>query len=122
MQYSERQRSSYLPLGIVPDQEGRFISNPSLHQMKDKDSLASQLRALYAIITISNTGALSAEGFGVPTCVIRDDGFQRSWPVLSDRTPWRPNTRVFGIEVRPWAAVLTEICLRPDEPGLHRDE
>lgn len=88
---------------------GRFIRDSEVDQLKDMDSFASQLCAMDAIITISNTGAHLAGGLGVPTAVIRDDWFRRGWPVLSDRTPWYPSIRVFGKEGRPWTAVFAAI-------------
>jgi hypothetical protein len=97
---------------------GRFVRDPEVDQLKEMDSFASQLRAMDAIITISNTGAHLAGGLGVPTAVIRDDWFRRGWPVLSDETPWYPSIRVFGKEGRPWAGVFAAIRAWLEERGV----
>lgn len=87
----------------------RFLVDDSVDQMVDMDRFAAQLGALDAVVTISNTGAHLAGGLGVPTQLIRDDWFRRGWPVLSDRTPWYPQTRVVGKDGRAWNQVLAEI-------------
>jgi hypothetical protein len=88
---------------------GRMIVDDSVDQLVDMDRFAAQLGALDAVVTISNTGAHLAGGMGVPTFLIRDDWFRRAWPVLSDRTPWYPHTRVYGKEGRPWAEVFQHV-------------
>ncbi len=87
----------------------RFIVDDSVDQLEDMDRFAAQLGALDAVVTISNTGAHLAGGMGVPTFLIRDDWFRRQWPVLSDRTPWYPHTRVYGKEGRPWNELFARI-------------
>lgn len=87
----------------------RFIHDGSVDQLKDMDRFASQLGALDAVVTISNTGAHLAGAMGVPTCLIRDDWFRRAWPVRSDRTPWYPHTKVYGKDGRPWPEVMAKI-------------
>lgn len=87
----------------------RVIVDDSVDQLVDMDRFAAQLGALDAIVTISNTGAHLAGGMGVPTFLIRDDWFRRAWPVLSDRTPWYPHTRVHGKDGRPWREVFDRI-------------
>jgi len=92
----------------------RWIVDSSVDQLVDMDLFAAQLGALDAVITISNTGAHLAGAMGVPTLLVRDDLFRRQWPVLSDRTPWYPRTRVIGKDGREWNLVLTEISSRLD--------
>ena len=88
---------------------GRFVVDDSVDQMKDMERFASQLGALDSVATISNTGAHLAGAMGIPTSLIRDDWFRRQWPVREDRTPWYPNTRVFGRDDREWSAVFRDI-------------
>jgi hypothetical protein len=85
---------------------GRVVQDESVDQLVDMDRFASQLGALDAIVTISNTGAHLAGGMGLPVFLIRDDWFRRGWPVLTDRTPWYPGAVVFGKEGRPWPNVF----------------
>ncbi len=91
---------------------GRIVVDDSVDQMTDMDRFAAQLGALDAVVTISNTGAHLAGAMGIPTCLIRDDWFRRQWPVRSDRTPWYPDTRVFGRERRPWREVFPGVQSR----------
>jgi hypothetical protein len=84
----------------------RWIVDETVDQLVDMDLFAAQLGALDTVVTISNTGAHLAGGMGVPTLLIRDDWFRRAWPVLSDRTPWYPHTRVYGKDGRPWEEVF----------------
>lgn len=87
----------------------RIIVDDSVDQMTDMDRFAAQLGALDAVVTISNTGAHLAGAMGIPTCLIRDDWFRRAWPVLTDRTPWYPETRVYGKDGREWRAVFEDV-------------
>ena len=87
----------------------RLIIDDSVDQLVDMDRFASQLRALDAIITISNTGAHLASGMGLPVFLLRDDWFRRGWPVLSDRTPWYPEAIVLGKNGQPWHEVFREM-------------
>jgi hypothetical protein len=112
LQYGSVEQDCKILSEAAPD---RFICDSEVDQLKQMDSFASQLCAMDAIITISNTGAHLAGGLGVPTAVIRDDWFRRGWPVLSDQTPWYPNTRVFGKDGRPWAEIFAAIRAWLDE-------
>jgi hypothetical protein len=85
---------------------GRVVQDESVDQLVDMDRFASQLGALDAIVTISNTGAHLAGGMGLPVYLIRDDWFRRGWPVLTDRTPWYPGAVVFGKKGRSWLDVF----------------
>jgi len=85
---------------------GRVVRDESVDQLVDMDRFASQLGALDAVVTISNTGAHLAGAMGLPVNLIRDDWFRRGWPVLSDRTPWYPGAKVFGKEGRSWPDVF----------------
>jgi hypothetical protein len=85
---------------------GRVVRDESVDQLVDMDRFASQLGALDAVVTISNTGAHLAGGMGLPIFLVRDDWFRRGWPVLTDRTPWYPGARVFGKEGRSWPDVF----------------
>jgi len=85
---------------------GRVVHDESVNQLVDMDGFASQLGALDAVVTISNTGAHLAGGMGMPLCLIRDDWFRRGWPVLTDQTPWYPGAKVFGKDGRPWEVVF----------------
>jgi hypothetical protein len=85
---------------------GRVVRDESVDQLVDMDRFASQLGALDAVVTISNTGAHLAGGMGLPISLVRDDWFRRGWPVLTDRTPWYPGARVFGKEGRSWPDVF----------------
>ena len=85
---------------------GRVLHDESVNQLVDMDGFASQLGALDAVVTISNTGAHLAGGMGLPFCLIRDDWFRRGWPVLTDQTPWYPGAKVFGKDGRPWEVVF----------------
>lgn len=87
----------------------RFIHDSSVDQLEDMDRFAAQLGSLDALVTISNTGAHLAGAMGIPTVLIRDDWFRRAWPVLSDRTPWYPETRVVGKDGRPWGEVFADV-------------
>jgi hypothetical protein len=86
-----------------------FIHDSSVDQLEDMDRFAAQLGSLDALVTISNTGAHLAGAMGIPTVLIRDDWFRRAWPVLSDRTPWYPETRVVGKNGRPWSEVFKDV-------------
>lgn len=70
------------------------------------------------LITVSNAGAHLAVGTGIKTILIRDDWFRRDWPVLSDRTPWYPNTEVVGRDGASWSAVFDRI--RESIESAHR--
>lgn len=87
----------------------RFIHDESVDQLRDMDRFAAQLAALDAVVTISNTGAHLTGAMGIPCHLIRDDWFRRAWPVLSDSTPWYPQTKVYGKNGRPWPEVLARI-------------
>jgi hypothetical protein len=85
---------------------GRVVRDESVDQLVDMDRFASQLGALDAIVTISNTGVHLAGAMGLPVCLVRDDWFRRGWPVLTDRTPWYPGAVVFGKKGRSWSDVF----------------
>lgn len=116
IQYGEVAADLAALRAAAPDQ---FLVDASVDQMVDMDRFAAQLGALDAVVTISNTGAHLAGGMGVPTHLIRDDWFRRAWPVLSDRTPWYPHTRVHGKDGRPWPSLFTAI--RPQLEKLPAD-
>lgn len=87
----------------------RWVVDASVDQLADMDRFAAQLGALDAVVTISNTGAHLAGAMGVPTLLLRDDLFRRQWPVLADRTPWHPRTRIIGKDGREWQQVFMEL-------------
>lgn len=84
----------------------KFVEDDSVDQMQDMDRFSAQMGAVDFFISVSNTGAHLAGGLGVRTFVIRDDWFRRGWPVLSDRTPWYPNTQVVGRDGGSWDDVF----------------
>ena len=106
LQYGDVAKDLQLLKQAAPD---RVINDETVDQLVDMDRFASQLGALDAVVTISNTGAHLAGAMKVPTLLIRDDWFRRGWPVLSNKTPWYPATTVFGKEGRPWQKVFSEV-------------
>ena len=106
LQYGDVAKDLQLLKQAAPD---RVITDETVDQLVDMDRFASQLGALDAVVTISNTGAHLAGAMKVPTLLIRDDWFRRGWPVLSNKTPWYPATTVFGKEGRPWQEVFSEV-------------
>ncbi len=100
---------------------GRVVQDESVDQLVDMDRFASQLGALDAIVTISNTGAHLAGGMGLPVYIIRDDWFRRGWPVLTDRTPWYPGAVVFGKEGRSWPDVFDGVKSQLEGNPIRRD-
>jgi hypothetical protein len=83
-----------------------IVHDRSVDQLKDMDRFAAQVAALDAVVTISNTGAHLAGALGMKTIVVLGDGFRRSWPVSSDRTPYYPSTRLVGKEGKSWDETL----------------
>jgi len=106
LQYGDVAADEEVLRRAAPD---RWIVDETVDQLVDMDLFAAQLGALDAVVTISNTGAHLAGAMGVPTLLIRDDWFRRAWPVLSDRTPWYPHTRVHGKDGRSWEEVFQSL-------------
>ena len=106
IQYGCRKKDEMALARVAPD---RFVNDETVDQMADMDLFASQLKALDAVITISNTGAHLASSMGLPVCLIRDDWFRRGWPVLADRSPWYPNTKVFGKNGGNWESTFEKV-------------
>ena len=87
----------------------RFIVDQSVDQLIDMDRFAAQIGCLDGVVTISNTGAHLTGAMGIPMFLIRDDWFRRGWPVLTDRIPWKPHTKVMGKNGRPWEEVFEQV-------------
>lgn len=83
-----------------------IIHDRSVDQLVDMDRFAGQVAALDAVVTISNTGAHLAGALGVKTIIVLGDGFRRSWPVNSDRTPYYPSILVVGKDGKSWDETL----------------
>lgn len=94
---------------------GRLIVDDSVDQLRDMDRFAAQLSALDCIVTISNSGAHLAGALQVPTLLIRDDLFRRAWSVVTDSTPWYPNTKIVGKDGRPWPGVFEQVKRQLDQ-------
>jgi len=73
---------------IERDSCHRILNDPSVNQLIDMDRFASQVSCLSAVITISNTVAHVAGALGVPTFVLLDGQFKRSWPGFGSDVPW----------------------------------
>jgi hypothetical protein len=88
-------------------------SEPILHdttvdQLVDMDRFAAQVAAMDVIVTISNTGAQLAGALGMPSVFVLGDGFKRSWPVDSDRTPYYPSAILVSKRHRDWEELMAE--------------
>ena len=88
---------------------GKVFCDTSVDQLVDLDRFASQLAALDAVVTISNTTAHMASALGVPTIVVLDDRFHLMWPVNGDRCPWYTNTKLVRRARRPWGDVMATV-------------
>ncbi len=81
--------------------------DPSVDQLKDMDRFASQLAALDAVVTVSNTGAHLAGALGIPTVIIVEDKI-RNWPVFENTTPFYPSVSIVRREGRGWPETVAE--------------
>jgi hypothetical protein len=90
------------------DVRARVIHDLSVDQLKDMDRFATQISALDAVISISNTAAHCAGALGVPSIFLIDDDFHTNWPVFSDRLPWYPYGHVMLKRGRTWDSVLED--------------
>ncbi len=86
-----------------------LIHDDTVDQITDMDRFAAQIASLDAVVTISNTGAHLAGALGIPSIVIIDDTFRRTWPVGTDRTPYYPEVVLVAKSGRDWHAVMTEV-------------
>jgi hypothetical protein len=79
----------------------------AVDQLKDMDRFASQLAALDAVVTVSNTGAHLAGALGIPTVIIVEDKI-RNWPVFENTTPFYPSVTIVRREGRDWPATVAD--------------
>jgi hypothetical protein len=86
-----------------------ILCDGTVDSLVDLDLYASQVTAMDAVVTISNTGAHMAGALGVRTFVILDDKQHLFWPVTGETTPWYPHTTIIRKDGRAWAAVLDEV-------------
>jgi hypothetical protein len=88
----------------------RFIVDATIDPTGDRDRFAAQVAALDGVVTIPQTCAHFSGALNIPTIVILDDRFHLSWPQMSDRTPWYPETRLSRRRGRPWSLVMEDVA------------
>jgi hypothetical protein len=93
--------NSQAPMTIIVDRE--------IDQLRDMDSLASQIAALDLVITVSNSAAHLTGALGKPFILVRDNLFRRNWPYLSRKVPWYPGGMVIGKDRRSWDEAFAEV-------------
>jgi hypothetical protein len=104
LQYGDIERDVEVLRGLAG---GRVIHDTEIDQLIDLDSVAAQIAALDAVVSISNTTIDMAGMLKVPTVHIRDDKSSRYWP-RSGPSPWYPDMTFLYRQQRPWAEVFAE--------------
>lgn len=92
-------------LAVLRASSRTIIHDPSVDQLRDMDRFASQVKAMDAVVTVSNTGAHLAGSLGIPSVVIIDDKI-RNWPVFERNSPYYPSMAVVRRNGKSWAATL----------------
>ncbi len=81
-------------LGFRRGSSVSIVHDRSVDQLIDMDRFASQVASLDGVVTVSNTVAHVAGALGVPTFVLLDGQFKRSWPGFGPDAPWYKKTRL----------------------------
>ncbi len=90
---------------------GRVIHDTAINQLVDLDGFATQIAALDAVVSISNTTIDMAGMLRVPTLHLRDDKASAIWP-RTGPSPWYPEMVFLYREGRAWPAVFAEARAR----------
>lgn len=103
---------------------GRFYCDPSLDVTIDLDKNASQVAALDAVVTISNTTAHMAGGIGIPVATLVPKGYGGFWYWLRKQTdsPWYPSMRICRQEhPGDWVSATAQAKAWLTQLSLHRE-
>jgi hypothetical protein len=111
--------ATFVSLQFMPDEQDlanlealsgrRLIVDASIDQRVDLDRFAAQVRAMDAVVSISNTTAHLAGSLGVPVVVVRDDAFQWVWDVNRRTTAWYSSARLVRRTGRSWGETFRSV-------------
>lgn len=87
-----------------------IIHDRTVDSLKDLDAFAAQIKALDAVVTISNTGAHMAGALDAPLYVLLDDKDHLMWPFVGRTSDWYRSAKLYRKAGRPWADVFQEIA------------
>ena len=88
-----------------------IIEDRTVDSLRDIDAFAAQIRALDAVVTISNTGAHMAGALDAPLYVLLDDKNHLMWPFVGRTSDWYPSAKLYRKTGRLWMDVFQEIAI-----------
>ena len=86
-----------------------LICDDTVDSMVDLDRFAAQVKALDAVVSISNTTAHMAGAVGTKLMVILDDKSHLPWPYYLSWSPWYPSATLIRRRQRTWSDVFREV-------------